>query len=287
LSEDGFKLLFSLTQQALVLYFVKKHNNLEETMRIDLNCDMGESFSNYKLGLDEEVIKYITSASIACGWHGGDPMVMNETVRMAVENGVGIGAHPSYPDLLGFGRRNMDCTASEVRNYLIYQIGALKAFCDAHGTKLFHVKPHGNLYLTALEHRETAAAIAEAIVTVDPELRYVALAGAKGEMMRGVGEEIGLKVIYEAFPDRAYTPEGNLVSRREPGALIGDSKIVTERAIAMAEGRVTAVDGTEIELDAQTLCVHGDNPAAVDLVRSIRRALEGAGIKVIPMGAQE
>lgn len=255
-------------------------------MRIDLNCDMGESFANYKLGLDEQVIRYITSANIACGWHAGDPMVMDQTVRLAVEHGVGVGAHPSYPDLLGFGRRNMDCTAAEIRNYLIYQIGALKAFCDTNGAKLFHVKPHGNLYLTALDHRDTAAAIAEAIVAVDPELRYVALAGAKGEMMRGIAEGVGLKVVYEAFPDRAYTPEGTLVSRREPGAVIKDPEIVAERAIAMAEGRVKAVDGTEIELEAQTLCVHGDTPGAVDLVRSIRRTLEASGIKVMPMGEQ-
>lgn len=254
-------------------------------MRIDLNCDMGESFSSYKLGLDEEVIKYITSANIACGWHAGDPMVMNETVRLAVEHKVGIGAHPGYPDLLGFGRRNMDCTAAEVRNYLIYQIGALKAFCDANGARLFHVKPHGNLYLTALDNRDTAAAIAEAIVAVDPELRYVALAGAKGDTMRKIGEEVGLKVVYEAFPDRAYTPGGTLVSRREPGAVIKDPEMVAERAIAMAEGKVIAIDGTEIPLETQTLCVHGDTPGAVDLVRSIRRRLEAAGIHVMPMGA--
>ncbi len=254
-------------------------------MRIDLNCDMGESFSNYKLGLDEEVIKFITSANIACGWHAGDPMVMDKTIRIALENGVGIGAHPSYPDMLGFGRRFIDCTEAELRNYVIYQIGALKGFCDANGTRLFHVKPHGSLYNTAVEDRKTATAIAKAVVAVDPELRYVAFAGAKGEMVRRIGEELGLKVVYEAFPDRAYTPEGSLVSRREPGAVIKDPEIVAERAIAMAEGKVRAVDGTEIELEAQTLCVHGDNPAAVDLVRSIRQRLEDAGITVMPMGA--
>ncbi|HDR15018.1 MAG TPA: LamB/YcsF family protein [Desulfobacteraceae bacterium] len=254
-------------------------------MRIDLNCDMGESFSNYKLGLDEEVIKFITSANIACGWHAGDPMVMERTVRIAVENGVGIGAHPSYPDMLGFGRRFMDCTSAEIRNYLIYQIGALKAFCDANDARLYHVKPHGALYNTAVQDRKTATAIAEAVVTVDPELLYVALAGAKGEMVRSIGQEVGLKVVYEAFPDRAYTPEGTLVSRREPGAVIKDPEIVAERAIAMAEGRVTAIDGTELELEAQTLCVHGDTPGAVDLVRSIRQRLEDSGIKVMPMGA--
>ena len=168
-------------------------------MKIDLNCDMGESFGAYKLGLDEEVIKYITSANIACGWHAGDPLVMNKTVRMAVEHGVGIGAHPGYPDLLGFGRRNMDCTPEEIRNYVIYQIGALQAFCKVHGTKLSHVKPHGALYLTAVEREDVARAIAEAILSVDENLIYVALAGAKGERMRRIGEEVGLRVAYEAF----------------------------------------------------------------------------------------
>ena len=250
-------------------------------MRIDLNCDMGESFARYKLGLDEEVIKYITSANIACGWHAGDPLVMEKTVALAVEHGVGVGAHPGYPDLLGFGRRNMDCTAEEIRNYVVYQIGALSGFARAKGTRMVHVKPHGNLYLTAVEDETVARAIAQAIVSVDPELRYVALAGAKGAMMTRIGREEGLKVVYEAFPDRAYTPEGTLVSRRLPGAVIKDPAQVAQRALLMAkEGRVKATDGTEIELKAETLCVHGDNPSAVDLVRSIRQTLEAEGVAV-------
>lgn len=253
-------------------------------MRIDLNCDMGESFGAYKLGLDEEVIKYITSANIACGWHAGDPMVMDKTVKMAKENGVGVGAHPSYPDLLGFGRRNMDCLPEELRNYLVYQIGALRGFCDVHGVKLRHVKPHGNLYLTAVENEAVARAVAEAIVSVDPELVYVALAGAKGELMTRIGNEVGLKVAYEAFPDRAYTPEGTLVSRRQPGAVIKETEKVAERALKMAkEGKVVAVDGSEISLAAQTLCVHGDTPGAVNLVKEIRELLEKERIEVKPM----
>ena len=253
-------------------------------MKIDLNCDMGESFGAYKLGLDEEVIKHITSANIACGWHAGDPMVMDKTVKMAVENGVGIGAHPGYPDLLGFGRRNMDCLPEELLNYMIYQIGALQAFCAAHGTRLRHVKPHGNLYLTAVENETVARAVAEAIVSVDPALMYVALAGAKGELMTRIGGEVGLKVVYEAFPDRAYTPEGTLVSRRQAGAVIKDPKRVAERALKMAkEGKVIASDGTEIPLMAQTLCVHGDTPGAVNLVKQIRDLLESEGIEVKPM----
>jgi UPF0271 protein len=251
---------------------------------IDLNSDVGESFGAYKLGMDEEVMKYITSANIACGWHAGDPNVMEKTVKMAVESGVGVGAHPGYPDLLGFGRRNMNCNTEDIKNYLIYQIGALDAFCRVHGTRLCHVKPHGALYLTAVENHEVARAIAEAIVRVNPDLFYVALAGAKGELMRSIGQEVGLKVVYEAFPDRAYTPEGNLVSRNQPGAVIKDPEVVSQRAFKMAsEGSVIAVDGTSIPLEVQTLCVHGDTPTAVDLVKSIRGILEDNSVEVKPM----
>ncbi|MEJ2164092.1 MAG: LamB/YcsF family protein [Desulfobacterales bacterium] len=253
-------------------------------MPIDLNCDMGESFGAYKLGLDEEVIKYITSANIACGWHAGDPLVMDRTVSLCRENGVGAGAHPGYPDLMGFGRRNMDCLPEEIRHYMVYQIGALKAFCDVHGVPLRHVKPHGNLYLTAVENETVARAVAEAIVSVDPELIYVALAGAKGQLMTRIGREMGLKVAYEAFPDRAYTSEGTLVSRRQQGAVIKEPEKVAERALKMAaQGRVVAVDGTEISLEAQTLCVHGDTPGAVNLVRQIRELLQKEGIEVKPI----
>jgi len=253
-------------------------------MRIDLNCDMGEGYGAYKLGLDEEVVRYITSANIACGWHAGDPMVMDRTVRMAVENNVGVGAHPGYPDILGFGRRSMACRPDEIRNYMVYQVGALMGFCAAHGTRLRHVKPHGSLYLTAVEDEETARAVAEAVVSVDPGLIYVALAGARGRAMARIGREVGLRVAYEAFPDRAYTPEGTLAPRALPGAVIRDPDMVAERALKMArDGRVTAVDGTEIELEAGTLCVHGDTPGAVDLVRKIREAMESEGIEVRPL----
>ncbi len=252
---------------------------------IDLNCDMGESFGAYRLGMDEAVIGYITSANIACGWHAGDPTVMDRTVKMAVEHGVGVGAHPGYPDLLGFGRRNMDCSPEEIRRYLIYQIGAIEAFCKVHGSRLQHVKPHGALYLTAVESEEVARAVAEAIVSVNPELAYVALAGARGELMTRIGREVGLKVVYEAFPDRAYTPGGTLVSRRQPGAVVKDPREVAARALRMAkEGMVIAVDGTSIPLEAQTLCVHGDTPSAIDLVKSIRKALAADGVEVAPMG---
>jgi UPF0271 protein len=252
-------------------------------MKMDLNCDMGESFGVYKLGMDEEVIKYITSANIACGWHAGDPAVMRKTILMAKERGVGVGAHPGFPDLLGFGRRNMDCTQEEIKDYVIYQIGALQAFAKALGTKVEHVKPHGNLYLMAVDDEKVARAIAEAIVSVDENLIYVALGGAKGAMMIEIGKKVGLRVAYEAFPDRAYTPDGTLVSRRQPGAVIKDPEGVTERALMMAKGKVIASDGREIPLKVETLCVHGDTPGAVDLVKRIRGKLSAEGVELIPI----
>lgn len=251
---------------------------------IDLNCDMGESFGAYSIGMDDQVIKHITSANIACGWHAGDPMVMDKTVKLAVENDVGIGAHPGFPDLLGFGRRNMACTEQEIQQYLIYQIGALAAFCRVHKTKLAHVKPHGALYLEAVENEPIARAIATGIMELDPSLYFIALAGKKGETMRRMGEELGLKVVYEAFPDRAYTPEGTLVSRKQPGAVISNPDEVAQRALDMTKGFVTAVDGSTLKLDVQTLCVHGDTLGAVNLVKTIRQVLGANNIEVRPMG---
>ncbi|RLB90555.1 MAG: LamB/YcsF family protein [Deltaproteobacteria bacterium] len=251
---------------------------------IDLNCDMGESFGAYKLGMDDQVMPHITSANIACGWHAGDPTVMDTTVRLAKENGVSIGAHPGFPDLLGFGRRNMACAPDDVTQYIIYQVAALAGFCQVHGTRLQHVKAHGALYLNAVENEATARGIAEGILKLDPDLIFVALAGKKGETMRKMGKELGLKVAYEAFPDRAYTPDGTLVPRKEPGAVISDPEEVARRALDMANGFVKAVDSSIIDLEVQTLCVHGDNQAAVSLVKTIRSRLASADIQVSPMG---
>ncbi len=250
---------------------------------IDLNCDMGESFGNYTIGMDDEVMPHITSANIACGWHAGDPLVMDATIRAAKAHNVGAGAHPGYPDLMGFGRRKMNLTPEEIRQYLIYQIGALQAFCRVHGVTLQHVKPHGALYLDAVDTPETARAVAEAIISLDPTLRFVALAGKKGETMRRMGEELGLRVVFEAFPDRAYTPEGTLVPRSLTGAVISDPAEVANRALDMARGFVIASDGSRIDLDIQTLCVHGDNLKAVSLVKEIRARLEADGLTVAPM----
>ena len=251
---------------------------------VDINCDMGESFGAYTIGMDAEVIKHITSANIACGFHAGDPMVLNRTVRMAAEKGVGVGAHPGFPDLMGFGRRNMDCTLEEIRTYVIYQVGAVRSFCDASGVTLQHVKPHGSLYNMAVDDEAIARTIAEAVADVDKKLLLVALAGKNAPRMKEIGAAAGLRVLFEAFPDRAYTLEGALVSRRKPGAVIKDAEAVARRALMMAaEGRIIAEDGAVLPLEADTLCVHGDNPAAVDLVVHIRQTLEENGVKVMPM----
>ncbi|WDP93147.1 MAG: 5-oxoprolinase subunit PxpA [Desulfobacter sp.] len=250
---------------------------------MDLNCDMGESFGNYTIGMDRDVMPYITSANVACGWHAGDPLVMDATVRWAKENKVGVGAHPGYPDLMGFGRRKMNLSPQEIQQYLVYQIGALQAFCRVHGVRLQHVKPHGALYLDAVENKAAARAVARAVLSLDPDLRFVALAGKKGETMRQTGAELGLNVVFEAFPDRAYTPEGTLVPRNQPGAVISDPAQVAKRALDMAEGFVIASDGSRIELDVQTLCVHGDNQEAVNLVKEIRTGLEAREIVVTAM----
>ena len=253
-------------------------------MKIDINCDMGESFGVYTLGLDEEVIKYITSANIACGYHAGDPLVMEQTIALAKEHGVSVGAHPGFPDLMGFGRRNIDATLSEIKGYIVYQIGALQAFAKAQGLKVEHVKPHGALYLMAVEDEKISEAVVESITSVDKDLIFVALAGSKGEKMTKIGEKVGLRVAYEAFPDRAYTPDGTLVSRRQPGAVIKDPDVVAQRALMMAqEGKVVAIDGKDIPFRPETLCVHGDTPGAVNLVRKIRQTLTEAGVEVIPL----
>jgi len=249
---------------------------------------MGESFGVYKIGMDEAVIAHISSANIACGWHAGDPVVMDRTVRMAKAHGVSPGAHPGYPDMMGFGRREMRLGRDELRTCLIYQIGALQAFCHAHGLKLNHVKPHGSLYLAAVVDEDIARSIAEAIIAVDRNLYYLTLAGKKGEIMAAIGEEMGLKIIYEAFPDRAYTSEGALVPRSQPGAVIQEPAEVARRALMMAkEGIVEAVDGRRIPLNVQTLCVHGDTPGAVELVRWINTVLKDAGIRIAPFGGTD
>lgn len=247
---------------------------------IDFNCDMGESFGVYKLGLDEEVIKHVTSISVATGFHAGDPNWMAMTVALAAQLGVAVGAHPAYPDLAGFGRRDLAMSSDEVRNAVTYQIGALAAFVSGH--QLQHVKPHGAMYNKAVRDESEATAIVEAIKTFDPELIHVVLAGSQWEK---VARASGVRVAREAYADRAITPEGMLVSRSQAGAVIHDAGEVVERVRKIAtEGRAVAVDGSEIEFQADTICLHGDNPEAVAIAAAVRNELARAGVAVRPMG---
>ncbi len=253
---------------------------------IDLNCDIGESYGAYVIGRDEDVLDHISSANVACGWHAGDPLVMDRTVRMAKARGVAVGAHPGYPDMLGFGRRQMTISTEELRTYLTYQVGALWAFCRAHDTKLQHVKPHGALYNTTVKDDVMVRAVAEAIAAVDPSLYYVALAGARAPAIARICESVGLRVKFEAFPDRAYTPDGFLAPRHYQGAVVKDPAEAARRALRMAQkGEVVAVDGTILQLDAQTLCVHGDSPAALELVVAIRQVFADHDVLVRAMGS--
>jgi UPF0271 protein len=246
---------------------------------IDLNCDMGESYGRWTLGADEEIMPYITSANIACGFHGGDPHVMRKTVDCAIKYGVAIGAHPSLPDLMGFGRRVMDVSAAELKDYFCYQIGALREFARARGVAIQHMKPHGILYNMMEPNAALAAAAGDALAeSGDTALILVALAG--GLCDRSCRTR-GLRVASEGFADRAYHRDGTLVSRKLPGSLIEDPAQAAEQAVRMAlHGKVRTLDGGEIDLSVQTICCHGDTPGATNIVRAVRGALEDAGCRV-------
>ena len=247
-------------------------------MKIDLNCDLGESFGNYKIGMDEEVIKYISSANIACGFHASDPLVMAKTVLLAKENGVSIGAHPGYPDLVGFGRRNMNVSSAELKAMVQYQIGALNAFCKANGVKMNHVKPHGAMYNMAAKDEKLALAIAEGIAQVDDSL---ILLGLSGSQLLKAANQVGLKYANEVFADRAYEEDGSLVARTKEGAVITNEEEVIERVIKMIkEQKVKAITGKEIEIKPDSICVHGDNPKALNFVKVIRDRLIQENIKI-------
>ena len=254
-------------------------------MLVDLNCDMGESFGDYCLGCDDQVISFITSANLACGFHASDPLTMDRAIRLCAEHGVAVGAHPGYPDLRGFGRRNLDSTPEEVRGDVLYQVGALAGLAKARGVELQHVKPHGAMYNTAASHPPTAQAIAQAVASYDPGLILVTLAGPGGEIFRAIAQEAGLRVASEAFADRAYTAEGRLVPRGTAGAVIHDPAVVAARCLRMAtEGVVEAIDGSLVPLKADTICVHGDTPSAVELVKAVSRAMAEGGVELRAMG---
>lgn len=245
---------------------------------IDLNCDMGESFGAYTIGADEAVMASITSANVACGYHGGDPGVMRRTVRLARDGGVAVGAHPGFPDLVGFGRREMRMAAQDVEDMVLYQIGALAAIAKSEGVRLSHVKPHGALYNMAVTDKALAAAIARAVAAFDPALIFFALPGS--ELARAANG-LGLQVALEGFADRAYEPDGSLTPRSRAGAVIHQVDAVAARAVRMVtDGVVTASDGSRLEMRVDTICTHGDTPGAQSLTRALRAGLERAGVTV-------
>ncbi|MBB5172641.1 LamB/YcsF family protein [Texcoconibacillus texcoconensis] len=253
------------------------------TYQVDLNSDLGESFGAYTIGQDELVLEQITSANIACGYHAGDHNVMRRTINLAVEKQVGLGAHPGLPDLIGFGRRQMNVDPDDVYNFIIYQIGALQGFAELHRLMLNHVKPHGALFNMATKDPAIAQAIAEAVYQLNPHLILFGL--ANGELVKA-GEKVGLTVANEVFADRTYQPDGSLTPRTSPNAMIHDADEATRRVIRMVkEGKVAAVDGSDVDLTADTICVHGDEPSALQFVKQLRHALTENGITLKRVGS--
>ena len=250
--------------------------------KVDINCDLGESYGAFKVGNDEKIMPHITSANIACGFHAGDPITIAQTIALAKKHGVAVGAHPGYPDLMGFGRREMQLTPEEAKSYIIYQVGALQGFAKIYGVCLQHVKPHGAMYNRTLKDKELSEAIAEAVKELDHNL--IVFAPPKSVMAK-IAAEIGLRVAYEFFADRAYNPDGSLVSRKHPGSIIKEPKKVVERAVqAVKEGTVEAFNGEVLELGkVHTICVHGDTPTAVELAEALRKELAKAHIEVKPV----
>lgn len=247
-------------------------------LTIDLNCDMGEGFGVYKAGADQQLMHHITSANIACGFHAGDPSTIRQTVRLALECGVAIGAHPGLQDLAGFGRRAMAITPEEVYDLTVYQIGAVHAFAQAQGGSLAHVKPHGALYNMAAGNRQLAEAVAKAVHSFDPKLILFGLAGSELTL---AGEAIGLRTMHEAFADRTYESDGTLTPRSIAGAVIKHSERSAEQVIGLIKhGTVRSRQGEVIPLRADTICIHGDTEGALEQVVALRKALEQAGIEV-------
>lgn len=249
--------------------------------RVDLNSDLGESFGRYTLGMDEKIIPLITSANVACGFHASDPVVMEKTIAMAEKADIRVGAHPGFPDLMGFGRRNMVISPEEAKAYTLYQVGALAAFAQANGCRLQHVKPHGALYNMAAKDYELSRAICEGIYGFDKNLIVLALSG--GELARAA-KDMGMRVAQEVFADRAYEEDGTLVNRRKEGAMITDEEEAISRVIRMVkEKKVTAVTGNDISIEADSVCVHGDGQKALAFVERIRAALQKEGIAICPL----
>jgi UPF0271 protein len=247
---------------------------------VDLNADLGEGFGVWSLGDDAAMLEIVTSANVACGFHAGDPAGLLRVCRAAAARGVRIGAQVGYRDLAGFGRRFIDVDPPDLTADVIYQIGALSALALAAGTAVSYVKPHGALYNTIVDHEHQARAVAEAVQAVDPALPVL---GLSGSAFFTVAEELRLRTVSEAFADRAYRPDGRLVSRREPGAVLSDADEIADRVLTMVtQGMVTAVDGTSIPVDAESVCVHGDSPGAVQIAAAVRARLAGHGVAPAP-----
>lgn len=247
---------------------------------IDINSDLGESFGAYTLGCDEEVLRHISSANVACGFHAGDPHVMRRTVALAGQHGVRVGAHPGLPDLLGFGRRRMAVSAEELHDFCLYQVGALKAFAEAAGQRLQHVKMHGALLEMSLADESLARAMCEAVRSVDPGLIWLTPAGCTTETARSCG----LRVAEEFYADRAYHPDRRLVSRKQSGAVIHDAALIRGRvALALETGTVRTIEGQTLRMEFDSICVHGDTPGAMEIVRLVRAACADAGVTVRPL----
>ena len=249
--------------------------------KVDLNSDLGESYGAYKIGCDDQVIPLISSANVACGFHASDPVVMGKTLKLAADAGIEVGAHPGYPDLMGFGRRNMIISAEEAKAYTLYQLGALDAFCRSNGLRMQHVKPHGAFYNMAGKDYNLSKAICEGIAEFNSDLIVLALSG--GELLNAA-RDMGLRAASEVFADRAYEEDGSLVNRKKEGAMITDEDLAVERVVRMIkEHKVAAITGNDIDITADSICVHGDGEKALAFVKKIRAVLTSEGIEIVPL----
>ncbi|MDQ4502561.1 5-oxoprolinase subunit PxpA [Sinomonas sp. ASV322] len=248
-----------------------------DRLGIDLNSDVGESFGNWTFGDDAAIFASVSSANVACGFHAGDPSGIRATCRAAAAAGVTVGAHPGYRDLAGFGRRFMDVAPNELTDDVVYQIGALRGLAQAAGTEVRYVKPHGALYNTIVHHAEQAKAVARAVAEVDPALPILVLPNSEIER---AARAAGLRTVAEAFADRAYSPDGTLVSRREPGSVLHDLDAIVEHVLRLLDGEVRAIDGSVVPIAAESICVHGDTAGAVAMAARIREAITAAGVPI-------
>ena len=250
-------------------------------MRIDLNADAGESFGNWKVANEESLFPHLTSVNLACGFHASDPLTMQISVALAKKHNVAVGAHPGFLDKAGFGRRDIAASAKELFSDTLYQLGALRAFLDAEGLSMHHVKAHGALYLKMMQDELSARAVTEAVSVFDSHLPIVVLGGSGGQLMQKVARDLGMRAVAEAFPDRAYLANGHLAPRKLAGAVLDDPEQIAERAVKMATREsIETLEGGRLLLEAETLCLHGDNPQAVEAAVAVRQALQAAGLEV-------